>query len=231
MVGTKTAVPQRFGERYPLRLVIFNNRQRRALNGAVPRPGNVFISILRLNNVLSKHAFLSRGWEISAEGNGPRRYQRTKRNYLSRAGRVASRTLINRSSRETLQQVPRQSELEKGPLGRDPPWRRWWRWRQKKTKTRKKEEEKKMESRSVGGIKAAVYSRRRLLPRSFSLGALLWKIEIINRVSSSLFPLFRFLSLSLPPRFEDTSCRYHHAWVRLWIASINRPKTGIFFRL
>lgn len=77
MDGKKIVLLRR-GRRYPLRRVIFNTTGNVVLStwDAVPRPGNVFISILRLNNVLSKRALAPPltphpfpvGWEISAEG-------------------------------------------------------------------------------------------------------------------------------------------------------------------
>lgn len=68
----------------------------------------------------------------------------------------------------------------------------------------------------VGGIKAAVYSRR-----SFSSGASLWKIEIINRVSGYLFPLFRFLPL--PPSLPPPLSRPHPAVIVAAMNRINQP--------
>lgn len=138
-----------------------------------PANGNMFISILRLNNVLSKRA-LPRGKEISTEGQ-LRKWSAAipaasgkAELFISRRPRSVRGTLINRSSRETLQHtvgaaIPAVRTRERSIRGVRSAATVVEKWKRKKINKKKKETGKAQIARRGGRrakIKAAVYGRR-----------------------------------------------------------------------
>lgn len=139
--------------------------------------GNVFISILRLNNVLSKRAipvpFHPRGREENKRRGKvaemvrarPDTTGRRERNYLSHTGRVQQHGVQDLDKQILARNVAAGSRSS-GSRKDHQVGSTAWQWKNEK---REKKKEKRSRSAWGRGIKAAVYSRRWMLP-SFFIG-------------------------------------------------------------